>query len=65
MEEVGVWFDVVRKSRVVMLAGCEAASPKPDSQPHRITEQEKPTREKQPESIFIFNLQPLIGHVMA
>jgi hypothetical protein len=30
MEEVGVWFDVVRKSQVVMLAGCEAASPKPD-----------------------------------
>lgn len=32
---------------------------------HWITEQEKPTREKQPESIFIFNLQPLTGHVMA
>jgi hypothetical protein len=55
MEEVGVWFDVVRKSRVVMLAGCEAASPKPDfSATHRITEQEKPTREKQPESIILY-----------
>jgi hypothetical protein len=60
MEEVGVWFDVVRKSRVVMLAGCEAASPKPDSQPHRITEQEKPTREKQPESRLYLSSQLLI-----